>query len=214
MTDWNDLFKNQDLVINEPNVKLVEYFETIKKIDFPQNIIDLGCGTGRHSVCFAEKGYKVHAVDSSVNALEILKQNIKPNYDIQISQLDLQDLSTIQEKFDFAVCINVLSHGKYNEIEKMFYEIERIIKNNGILFLIITPVEFYKYVAGPDTIEVEKNSFLHINAPDGDIIHHFFTEEEVRHLLRNYQDVSVKNIMEYSPWQKKEVEHFLVIAKK
>ncbi len=213
MADWNDLFKNRELVISGPNENLVKYFEALKKNSI-RKIIDLGCGTGRHSIYFAEKGYFVHAVDSSINALEILKQNIKPAYNIKVSQFDLKDLSGIQEKYDFAVCVNVLSHGKYREIEKMFYEIENIIEDGGILFLIITPVEFYQYVSGSETIEVEKNSFLHIDAPDGDIVHHFFTEEEVRLLLKNYGEVSVENIMEYSPWQKKEVEHMMVIARK
>ncbi len=214
MADWNDLFKNRDLIISTPNENLIECFENIMKQNDIKKIIDLGCGTGRYSIYFAEKGYFVHAVDSSVNALEILKQNLKPSYNVKVSQFDLRDLTGIHEKYDFAVCINVLSHGKYQEIKKMFYEIERIIKDKGILFIIITPVEFYKYVAGPDIIEVENNSFLHIDAPDGDIIHHFFTEEEVRHLLRNYSEVSIKNIMEYSAWQKKEVEHMMVIARK
>ena len=214
MPDWNILFTDKNLIINEPNNNLVNFFIEHEKENSVKNIIDLGCGTGRHSLYFAEKNYPVHSVDSSENALDILKQNLKPSYKIKLSRLNLIDLSDIKEKYDLAVCINVLSHGKFNELEKMFYEIEKIIENNGYLFLIITPVEFFKYVTTSKTIEVEKNSYLYINAPDGEIIHHFYTNDELTYLLRNYKNLIIKNIFEYSPWLKKEVEHLMVIARK
>lgn len=214
MAQWNDLFQVRDLVISDPNENLVRYFEELLPSKQIRNVIDLGCGTGRHAFYFAGKGFPVHAVDASGNALRILSDHIKPGYRITVSQLNLQDLSSIREKYDLAVCINVLSHGRFHEIETMFREIENVVAENGILFLILTPLEFYKYVAGPATVEVEKNSFLHIDAPDGDIVHHLFTEEEVRRLLSNYREVTFRIVMEYSPWQKKEVAHMMVVAKR
>ena len=39
------------------------------------NILDLACGTGRHSILFAEKGYVVMAVDLSKNLLAIAQKS-------------------------------------------------------------------------------------------------------------------------------------------
>jgi 2-polyprenyl-3-methyl-5-hydroxy-6-metoxy-1,4-benzoquinol methylase len=33
----------------------------------PKSILDLGCGTGNHSICLAQQGFYVHGVDLKQN---------------------------------------------------------------------------------------------------------------------------------------------------
>lgn len=213
MANWNELFKDKSLVIAEPNPNFVEFFEDLTKRARLSKVIDLGCGTGRHSLYVADKGFYVHAVDEAETALEHLRM-VSCGRNIKISMYNLSDLSGIDEKYDLGICVNVLGHGRIGELERMFCEIERVINKGGYIFLVVTPADFIKYVKLPGTVEIEKNSYLGIDAPDGDIVHHFYSEEELRSLLKNYDDVRISVVKEFSPFLKKDVEHCIVIARK
>jgi 2-polyprenyl-3-methyl-5-hydroxy-6-metoxy-1,4-benzoquinol methylase len=215
MPIWNELFKNEELIIKEPNNNFVKYFEKLEKENKIKKIIDLGCGTGRHVSYLARKGYEIHGIDSSQNALNYIKDNIGANDKIELFKIDLLNLTLkIKERYDLGICINVLNHGLFNELEQMFIEIEKVINDDGFLFLILSPEKFIDYVRTSSTQEVEKNSYLYINSPDGDIIHHFYTDYEIGQLLRNFKEVSIKRVLEYSPFLKKEVEHLMIMARK
>lgn len=41
---------------------LISYFKKFSR-DEIKSILDVGCGTGEHSICFAEKGYSVVGID-------------------------------------------------------------------------------------------------------------------------------------------------------
>jgi cyclopropane fatty-acyl-phospholipid synthase-like methyltransferase len=72
---WQDFFKYEaDQYDNEPftqaTKKEIEFL--IEQIQLPQgaSILDMGCGTGRHSVVLAQRGFAVTGVDLSEHMLE------------------------------------------------------------------------------------------------------------------------------------------------
>ena len=93
-----------------------QFYDSVAKfgIDFKdKNIIDIGCGTGVHSLRLAQKAKSVLGVDSSQAMLDILKDDAK--------KLGLENISTIKsswskleldeikhlvalDKFDIAFC--------------------------------------------------------------------------------------------------------------
>ena len=77
-----------------------------------QDVLDLGCGIGRHAILFAEAGFVVTAVDDSQQALNILRKEaserqvtitcIKSSY--------TKDIFT-ENSFDIVIAYNVFYHG-------------------------------------------------------------------------------------------------------
>lgn len=69
------------------------------------SILDLGCGTGSHSIIFAEKGYDVTGVDQSETMLDIAqaKASIK-NRNIKFKKQDIRHLD-LSRNFDAAVAM-------------------------------------------------------------------------------------------------------------
>ena len=57
----------------EPDKAVVHLLTRIKRSKI-MNMLDLGCGTGRHALFFAKAGLDVTAVDSSVEALSVLQK--------------------------------------------------------------------------------------------------------------------------------------------
>ncbi len=68
-------------------------------------VLDLGCGTGRHSIGLAARGMKMTSLDISSGQLaEAKKKAEKAGLDINFIQADASDFS-LNEKFDAAICI-------------------------------------------------------------------------------------------------------------
>ena len=101
-----------------------------------QKVLELGCGQGRDSLFFASKGLEVYAIDSSKIAIENLKSKTKElHLDINLKNIDaIEGLPFSNNLYDA-----VYSHMFYNmgfsddELEFLFSESNRVLKNNGLL---------------------------------------------------------------------------------
>jgi ubiquinone/menaquinone biosynthesis C-methylase UbiE len=94
-----------------------------------QSALDLGCGTGRHSVWLAEGGAAVTAVDLSEGMLAQARQ--KPGMDkVRFIQHDLtQPLPLNAASFDLVVSGLVLEH--IPDPRNFFEQIHRMLKPGG-----------------------------------------------------------------------------------
>ncbi len=123
MKEWfKDWFNTEEYLNvykhrNEQDAKeLVELI--LENINLPSNgkVLDLACGAGRHSILFAQKGFKVSAVDLSKNLLNFA--NIAAgiaNVNINFIEADLRNLC-IKPKFDLVV--NLFTSFGYFEDDK------------------------------------------------------------------------------------------------
>jgi SAM-dependent methyltransferase len=69
----------------------------------PNTVADLGCGTARHAIILAERGYAVTGVDGSAEMLRLAEQRVNESgYQIQLIHQELQDLD-LDLRFDAAV---------------------------------------------------------------------------------------------------------------
>ncbi|MGA7722145.1 MAG: class I SAM-dependent methyltransferase [Ignavibacteriaceae bacterium] len=85
------------------------------------NILDLACGTGRHSILFAEKGYVVTAVDLSKNLLAIAQKSAEESrVKVNFIRSDLRQFSICTK---FALVINLFTSFGYFEDDKENFKI-------------------------------------------------------------------------------------------
>ena len=93
-----------------------------KEIDFNKllKIIDIGCGTGRHSIELTKRGYKVTGIDLSESQLERAKEKAQ-NLQIDFQKHDARNLP-FKNEFDLAI---MLCEGAFPlmETDEMNYEI-------------------------------------------------------------------------------------------
>lgn len=77
-TNWKDFFDNHapnyDQNVFTQNTRAeVEFLLDLFKLPPKSNILDIGCGTGRHSLSFAQQGFAVTGVDLSPGMLATAK---------------------------------------------------------------------------------------------------------------------------------------------
>ncbi len=102
-----------------------------KEINYNKSlrIIDIGCGTGRHSIELTERGYKVIGIDLSESQLERAKVKAKAqNLQIDFQKHDARNLP-FKNEYDLAI---MLCEGAFSlmETDEMNYEILRSAANS------------------------------------------------------------------------------------
>lgn len=83
----------------------VDYLLEVLNLTPGDLVLDVGCGTGRHSVEFARRGYQVTGVDISAGMLqEARKAAKKIGVDVEFVQSDATNFST-NKRYDVAICL-------------------------------------------------------------------------------------------------------------
>lgn len=117
----------------------VEFLTTIKYIEKylkPETkILEIGAGTGRYSLYYANKGYDVTAIEYVQHNVDILKSKIKDNMNIVAEQGDAVDLSGFENNtFDVTLVLGPLYHlYEDKDINKAIEEAIRVTKKDGII---------------------------------------------------------------------------------
>jgi SAM-dependent methyltransferase len=140
MSEWFEEWFNTEEYLNvyrhrndADAEKLVDL--VLENINLNKNadIIDLACGSGRHSILFAERGYNVTAVDLSENLLNVARATVSDlGLNINFVNGDLRNFC-ITSKFDLAV--NLFTSFGYFETDdenfSLFSNAFSLLKDNG-----------------------------------------------------------------------------------
>jgi len=93
-------------------------------------VVELGCGTGRHTAWLARNGASVTAVDFSEGMLGVARQKLGPAAAVQFVVHDLHaPLPFDDAEFDLAVSGLVLEH--LRDLTSVFREARRVLRRNG-----------------------------------------------------------------------------------
>ncbi len=96
------------------------------------SILDLGCGSGKDSEYFNKKGFKVTGIDLSKKLIAIAR---KGNSKIRFHVMDILDLSFHDGTFDGVWANASLLHISKEDQHIAFFEIHRVLKEDGILYV-------------------------------------------------------------------------------
>ena len=106
-------------------------------------VLEAGSGPAHDSIVFAENGANVTAVDLSKNALRNAKKIYSElGYPINTINVNIMKLPFADNYFDLTWNAGVLEHFNDLELEKVFKEMVRVTKRDGII-LVFVPNKFY-----------------------------------------------------------------------
>ncbi len=169
--------------------EVVEFAEHMKRAD-SHNVLDLGCGAGRHSVYLASQGFNVVGCDISLTALRKL---VARSRDASLQNLlsvnsDMASLPFEDEIFDAIISTNVLHHSTTMGIGKTIAEVFRVVKGGALGFLMTLSEHDYKNGRGK---KLEDGTFVMTEGDELGIVHHFFSREELLSRFERFEVVSV-----------------------
>ena len=133
-----------------------------------EKILDLGCGTGRHVVYLAQQGFYVVGIDFSADALAEAKLVTQGQINVNLVQARISEIPYDDNFFDAIICSHVIQHALKSERDKAFSEMNRTLKQRGLIFLRVPSRNHAAYGTGR---EIEPNTYIEIpGLPDGDTL--------------------------------------------
>ncbi len=160
-------------------------------------ILDVGCGTGRHAIHFARRGFRVSGFDwsdAAVKRAKELTRTKKLSIDFKAWNMTSLPYPYRDDSFDAVLAIKVIHHTNVTAVKGIIGEIERVTRGGGFLYLQAPSYEKALRLKneGSKSEEIEPGTFLPLTGEEKGILHHYFTTEELLSLLDRFQVVSMQ----------------------
>lgn len=189
--DWERIYREQgDLQFQVlPKIKRAAKVFTEKNYE---KILDLGCGTGKHSIFLAKRGFYIYATDISPTGIDIARQKAESLglNSICFKTHDMREIPYSANCFDAVLCIWTIYHGTLDEIKKTVSDIYRVLKPDGTVLTDFLSVADETCGLGR---EIERNTFIGAKNQEEDVPHHYSTKEELIRLFSEFRQLKIRS---------------------
>jgi len=203
---WLSWYWGKEDTVEEDIPKLA----TFLKDSGASTVLDLGCGTGRHSIFLAKNGFKISAFDQSESAIGRARELLSAenlSAELKVWNMTVFPYPYKDSLFDAVLAVKVIHHTKLDTVRRIICEIARITKVGGYVYVQVPTEEKGKRLTVEENLkseEIEPGTFLFLEGDEAGVIHHYFSKEELVSLFGGFdvKDLHVLN------------EHFCLTGKK
>ncbi|MCX6707404.1 MAG: class I SAM-dependent methyltransferase [Candidatus Woesearchaeota archaeon] len=179
MPKWEYIFKHHGKVFENPAEGIDKFLKLMKK-EKVKRVLDLGCGTGRHAVLFAKKGFEAYGMDNSEEALRQTREWLRKeglNAELKKSSC-FAKFPHKDSYFDAVVSTQVINHNSVDRIRYCISEIERVLRPGGIVFITLTKVKSNKY--REKIKKVAPRTYIPLTGREKGVLHYIYNKELLR----------------------------------
>ena len=181
-----------------------------------KDILDLGCGIGRHSILFAQEGFNTYAIDLSENAVCRAKKWAEDcGLNINFSIGDMINLPYDDKVMDAIFAYYVISHTDTKGVIETLKQIRRVLKPDGEVYLTFGSKDSWGFKENWPVVDA--NTKIRIeDGPDNNVPHFFADSKLIYELFRDFNILDLKQIqkIEMVNGKIKDHHHYHVLAKK
>ncbi len=177
-----------------------ELVEVIKRFESQavKHVLDLGCGSGRHTVFLAKHGFEVFGLDIAPSGLSATLQLLaEAGLTAQVVLSDIQRLPYEDDFFDAIISVQVIHHNRLRDIEATVAEMWRVLKPHGLVWVTVPVPDNHPSKRGQ---EIEPGTFVPSEGCEKGLPHHLFTKAELQTLFHQFYvfDLHVIQDWQYS----------------
>ena len=152
-----------------------------------RDVLDLGCGLGRHALWFAQSGFNVTAVDVSDSAIAALRKRVGENTRVRIVKGAYSEDLFSEGSFDLVLAWNVLYHGGRDDFRRAIRLTHKWLKRDGLLLFTCPTRQDAKYGNGE---EVAPNAYRSLNSVHPGDVHYFADRSDILDFLVGFTVIS------------------------
>ena len=207
--EWDKIYKQHGEIQSEILSSVFMAVRIFKEYKC-KKIMDLGCGTGRHTIFLAKNDFNVIASDISETGLKTTenKANKLGLKNIEYLQNDMRNIPLSENTLDGLLCVWTTGHGMLIDMEKNAEEIYRILKPNGIVIIDYVSIDDKHYGKG---IEIDENTFLDNMEREEKIPHHSSSRKELENIYKKFNEIKIEPI-NYYYGNDNEIKAYLIIG--
>ncbi len=174
---WEDIYRRDGRVFPKPFPRFGEVVDAFSAHGC-REILDLGCGSGRHVVHLAKQGFQVLGVDISPTALGLTKAWLREEgHEAALILADTrQPLPFREYSLDAVLSTQVIHHALMEGVRLAISEIHRVLVPGGLAFVTVSG----RKDAGVEFDEIEPGTFVPLMGPEVGLPHHIFSVAELR----------------------------------
>lgn len=187
---WNQLWQTAEGRADwlEPETAVQQLIPHLQRQQAKQ-VLDLGCGVGRHSLYLAAQGFQVTAYDASQSGLDHAAQTAKEQGLGLTFQLGhMTELPFPDESFDFVLAWNVIYHGDEAIVRQTIDEIRRVLKLGGLYQGTMLSKRNEKFGRG---VQIALNTFVIEEDDEKDHPHFYCNACECVQLFEGFEMLSL-----------------------
>jgi SAM-dependent methyltransferase len=180
---WESIFAREGLVFTHPHEDAA-YLADLLHRRGAQSILDLGCGSGRHILFFAQHHFTMYGIDVAPTGLALTRHQLEQaGLGAQLTQHDIfAGLPFADALFDAVLSFQVIHHGRLLQIRSLVEEIGRILKPGGLVYVTVPQLQNQ----GCRFQQIEPGTFIPLDGNEAGLPHHYFTPEELHDLFKRF----------------------------
>jgi 2-polyprenyl-3-methyl-5-hydroxy-6-metoxy-1,4-benzoquinol methylase len=212
---WQNFWQNKSQLDwwKRPAPEVLAWIDTLP-VHPETQVLDLGCGLGRHAIAFAQAGFSVTATDYAESGISYLNNwAAELGLSITTKCCHLHDDGFPSGSFDIVLSYNVLYHGFREQFARAIEHVHHLLKPEGLFYFTCPSRRDGKYDRGnklaPHTFQCDETN-------SQDHIHYFSNEQDLVELLSRFKVLSM--VRDEGYWLNKGTRQFFsnwqVLAKK
>ena len=187
---WDEIFKTEGRFFPEPFPRFNEVVQLFKDHGCSE-ILDLGCGSGRHLVHFAKEGFRAIGLDISPTGLNLTREWLNgEGLQADLVLADMREPVPFRnDSFDGVLSTQVIHHARIAGVRSAIQEFLRVLDSGGVAFVTVSGRK-----DEGEFEEIEPGTIVPLSGPEKGLPHHIFSEEELREEFQDFDlvDVSVR----------------------
>lgn len=156
---WERKYSHGQIYLEYPDEMIVRCVQKHIQPKTHSKVLDLGCGTGRHSELLASKGFETHSCDISKNSVAITRNRLRSKgLNGKFSLFSHSwDLPFESDFFDVVIASHSIYYNTLKNLRRTIDEIRRILKKDGILITTFIGKRDYRQKHGR---LISKNTYI------------------------------------------------------
>ena len=197
MSTWQDYYVRRDRDrswVKWPDEQIIRFvYRTRGQCSRNMRALDVGCGSGRHTLFMAREGFRVFGVDYSTKAVDITNRLLHEMNLEQTARIsDITELPYEDNFFDLAVCWHTLYCTTLDRMRLGIKEMHRVLTPGGSACVSLRRTNDYTLGKGE---QLEPNTFkldpAQVSEDPGDMTVHYSDLDEAQELFSNFSSVEI-----------------------
>ena len=199
MKQWDKIFKWHGKVFEKPQGDMPKIAKLFRKKGV-KRVLDLGCGSGRHTVYLAKNGFEVYGIDVAPSGIKMTKEWLKKEKlkaNLKVGNI-YKKLPYRNNFFDAVVSTQTIHHERIEDIRKAIKEVERILKPRGLIFMSVRKRKLGKAWEKGAIIEkyglqrsrykvIGHRTYIPIERGEKGLTHYLFNKELIRKEFKKFR---------------------------